>query len=157
MNRFPKFTIRTLLSITLFCAIGIALYLYLNRAYEIAEIPRPNSGEFSTAEATRLLPESLKRCAGINGQHDIVQNWDNEFRIRVHVFRDGRIRVTDWGGNESFGIIALEDSMVNFPRWGGATNALMTSDTDGWATPEKKQVIERLFQPAWQIYVVNGG
>ncbi len=157
MERFSKFTIRSLMLVMFLSALGTVLYLYLNPKYEIALIPRPNSGEFSTTEATRLLPACLEKCVGISARHEIVRNFDNDFRVRVHVFRDGRIRVTDWGQNESYGILALEDSMVNFPRWGGATNALMTSDTDGWDTPEKKQVVDRLFQPAWQIYVVNGG
>ena len=156
MNRLPKFTIRTLFVVTLLSAVGVTTYLILNPAYKVAEIPRPNSGEFSTAEATRLLPASLEKCVGIDGEHDIVQISDNGYRLRVHVFRDGRIRVTDWVNNKSYGILALENAMVNFPRWGGAANALMTSDTDGWDTTEKKQVIERLFQPAWQIHVVNG-
>ena len=141
----------------LLSALGTVLYLYLNPKYKIALIPRPNSGEFTTAEAPRLLPYHLEKCSGISNRHELVKNANNRFRVLVHVFRDGGIRVVDSWQNGSYGIPALEQSMVNFPRWGGTTSVLITADTDGWDTPEKKQVIDRLFQPAWEIYVVNGG
>ena len=136
-------------------AAGTVIYLYLNPNYQVIAVPRPNSGEYTSSEATKLLGTYLENCSAISGEHNITRNWNDTLKLRVHVMRDGSIRVVDSGGNESYGILALENAMINFPRWGGATGALMTSDTDGWQSPEKQQVIDRLFQPAWQIYVVK--
>jgi len=133
------------------------LYRNLNPTYRVVEIPRPGSAKYSNAEANALLTSRLQSCTAINAEHEIAKTWNSGFGMRVHVPRVGQIRVLDWNLNESRGIRAMEDAMVESPRYLGVIHVLITADTDGWVSPEKKQVLDRLLQPACQVYVVNGG
>ena len=158
MNKRFQISIRFILVATAVCAFATLVWLKVNRKYTVYEVPRPNSGTFSTAQATALLPKAMKRSTGIGHQHDMVQGWNGPTQsIRVHVQRDGTVRTTDFFNDEHFGLDAIQQSIDSVPRWGNAVSVLLTSDTDGWDDlQEKRDVLNVLFTPSVQIYVVDG-
>ena len=168
MQLHPKFSIRFLIALTLLCAVGVAIWLAIHRTYVVVEIPRPNSGAYSSPEARKLLPGFLNKTAGINPDNEIIQNWKGRTQsVHVHVDRDGGIRSICVGieylsggpipefHTARLGLDGLETTMAMQPRWGNQLSVLMTSDTDGWHGPAKQSVIDTLFTPGVQIYTVN--
>ena len=168
MQLHPKFSIRFLIALTLLCAVGVAIWLAIHRTYVVVEIPRPNSGAYSSPEAKKLLPGFLNKTAGINPDNEIIQNWKGRTQsVHVHVDRDGGIRSICVGieylsggpipefHTARLGLDGLETTMGMQPRWGNQLSVLMTSDTDGWHGPAKQSVIDTLFTPSVQIYTVN--
>src|SRR5438874_8677999 len=52
----------------------------------IIAIPRPNSGTYTTAEATTLLPKTIERSRAIDPKTHLVAQWKNPTHgFRVHV------------------------------------------------------------------------
>ncbi len=158
MNKRLQFSIWTILVVTAICAVSMLVGLQFNQGYTIYEVPRPNSGTFSTAEAAALLPKSMERSAGIERQHELIQQWTGPTQsIKVHIQRDGTIRTIDFYNKEHFGFDAIQKSIDGVPRWGNAVSVLLTSDTNGWNDlQQKREVLEVLFTPGIQIYVVKG-
>ena len=158
LDPMANFSIRTLLIATLVAAVLVATFLYVNRSYSVSGIPRPNSGGYSTTQAAKLLPELLAKSSGIKSDHSLISNWQGPTQsIRVHVDRDGTIRTTNYFGETHTGLQSVTAAIDGVPRFGNYVSVLLTSDSDGWDTPEKQCVIDVLFIPGVQIYVVNGG
>ena len=72
MNRFTKYSIRTLLFASFVSAIGVAVYDHFSRSYVVVKVARPNSGAYSQKEASKLLDECLERTRGIPANHDVI-------------------------------------------------------------------------------------
>ena len=164
MNRKPRFTIRLLLAATLLSAISVVAYLWWNTELEIAELPRPNSGTFTTSDANKLRPEYLSQTVGIRPDHELIQNWKNPyFGFRVHLGKNGTISVTDQFGTTSTGQKSLDDAreLMYSMLMGNPGGVLITSDTDGLEKQNELDLVDSLFEPAVQIFIVrekpNGG
>ena len=139
-------------------AISVVAYRWWNTELEIAELPRPNSGTFTTSEASRLRPEYLSQAVGIQHDHGLIQNWKNPyFGFRVHLSKNGTITVTDQFGTTSTGQKSLDDArelMYSMLR-GNPGGVLITSDTDGWGRRAELDLVDSLFEPAIQIFIVR--
>ena len=123
----------------------------------IIAVPRPNSGEFTTGQATKLLPEFLERSAPILATDDIITKWKSPTQgIRVHVNADETVEVVNYVGTKAVGADTINDALDSTMTFGNARSVLLTSDNAGWETPMKRQVVTLLFQPSVQIYIVVG-
>ena len=158
MNQKPKFTIRFLLITTMLSAILVVAYDWWNTELEIVELPRPNSGVFTANDANRLRPQYLAQAVGIRSGHQLIQNWKNPYiGFHVHLGRNGTVTVTDSFGTTSTGQKSLEDacefmySMLD----GNPGGVLITSDTDGWEQQSELDLVDSLFEPAVQIFIVR--
>lgn len=183
MNRNTKLSIRTLCFATFVSAIGVAVCDHFNRSYVVVELPRPNSGTHSHAEASALLHERLAQTRGIPENHDVIQQWNNPYiGFRVHIDANGAITVTDPFEHRASGI----EPIVNIDNRGTVTfnqaysksadgmqsirdsreltkslldgnpgGVLVTSETSGWAMPRERAIIDCLFDSSIQIFVVQ--
>ena len=164
MNRAPKFTIRFLLVATFLSAVLMVAYRWWNIELEIVELPRPNSGTFSTIAATQLRPEFLSQAVGISPEHALIKNWKNPyFGFHVHVAKNGTLVVTDQFGITSTGRKSFDDAreLMFSMLEGNPGGVLITSDTDEWDDQNELALVDSLFEPAIQIFIVrqkqNGG
>ncbi len=67
----------------------------------IVAVPRPNSGRYSTEEATQLLPEFLERSTPILPTDPIVTRWESPTQgIRVHVTANDTVEIIDYLGRK---------------------------------------------------------
>ena len=182
MNRFTKYSIRTLLFASFVSAIGVAVYDHFSRSYVVVKVARPNSGAYSQKEASKLLDECLERTRGIPANHDVIQQWNNPYiGFRVHIDKHGEITVTDplrnpvsetelvhidnrWTitANDALlsrvdGLQAMRDSrdITISLLDGNPGGVLVTSETSGFATPRKRAIIDCLFDSSIQIFVVQ--
>ena len=157
MNHQKTFTIAGLMFFTFVTSIAVVAWLKINTTYIAIEVPRPNSGTYSTAEAQRLLPANLKKAKRISAGHAFIENWKGPTQsIRVHVTRRGKIETTDFFGNKQTGMTGLQKSISNVPIYGNALSVLLTSDSDGWDDSNlKRAVAKTLFVPSIQIYLVD--
>lgn len=122
----------------------------------IFEVPRPNSGRFSTEEATALMPEAFQRSAAIQKSDPIVTNWKAPTQsIRIHLTADETVEIVDFFGMEQVGVDSIDAAIASTCTDGNASSVLLTSETEGWDSPTKKAIIEILFQPSVQIYLVG--
>ena len=153
-----SFSTRSLLAATLTVAICVVIYQRYSRSLVIVELPRPNSGAFTTKEATELLDATLSKTVGLPLNHVLIQEWNNPYvGFHVHIDKNGDITVVDFFGKQKHGWKSfLEARYLTHAMIGGNPGGvLMTSDTDGWDSPEKRMVVESLFEPAIQIFIVN--
>ena len=125
----------------------------------IIEVPRPNSGTYTTEKAAQLLPTVLAKSTGINPQNELVVGWKNPTHgFRVHVDSENNITVHDYFGKEATGMdglnaaLELSTAMLH----GNPLSVLLTADADGWNTETNRKIIEKLFQPSIQLYVMVG-
>ena len=124
----------------------------------IYAVPRPNSGKFSTEEAKALLPQFLKRSIPILKTDTIVTKWESPTQgIRIHVAVDDTIEIIDYLGRNLIGLDSIDDALDSTMTYGNEQSVLLTSETDNWDSPDKKAVIDALFQPSVQIYLVGNG
>ena len=158
MNGKPRFTIRFLLVATMLAAISVAAYRLWNIELEIAELPRPNSGTFTIADAKKLRPEFLAQAVGVRQDHELIKNWRNPyFGFHVHVARDGAITVADQFGSKKTGRKAFNDAreLMDSMLMGNPGGVLITSETAGWAQPKKMALVDSLFEPSVQVFFVR--
>jgi len=148
MRRF-RFTIASLMVLTIFAAVATTVWLRFNRSHVIFEVPSP--------AAPAALKRALAQTSGIRHTHELVQDWNGPTQsIRVHVDRQGKIRITGFAGEQQTGMSALQPSIDNIPRWGNAVSVLITSDTDGWEDlPEKRNVVRALSVAGVRIYALR--
>lgn len=124
---------------------------------EVVQVPRPNSGTYSTKRAEELLPSVLASSVGVDPRSELVIGWINPTHgIRVHLSSEGKITTQDWLGEESTGLAAFEDALDNRsgPLLGNPVSVLLTADSDGWNTPIGQEIVSTLFRPSIQLYVV---
>ena len=164
MSRQPQFTIRLLLVATFLSAVVLVAYRLWDIELEIVELPRPNSGTFTTTVATQLRPEFLSQAVGISPDHALLKNWKNPyFGFHVHVAKDGTFLVTDQFGATPTGHRSFDDAreLMFSMLEGKPGGVLITSDTDGWDDQNELALVDSLFGPAVQIFFVrqkpNGG
>jgi len=122
----------------------------------ILAVPRPNSGKFSTEDATALLPQFLQRSMPIQKTDTIVTQWKSPTQgIRIHVAADDTVEIIDYLGRNLTGIDSIDDALDSTMTDGNERSVLLTSETARWESPKKKAIIEILFQPSIQIYLVG--
>ena len=122
----------------------------------IFAVPRPNSGKFSTDEATKLLPQFLQRSTPIQKNDTIVTQWESPTQgIRIHVTADDTVEIIDYLGRKLTGIDSIDCALNSTMTDGNERSVLLTSDIAGWESPTKRAVIDILFQPSVQIYLVG--
>lgn len=121
-------------------------------------VPRPNSGKFSSGEATALLPQFLKRSTPILKTDPIVIKWESPTQgIRIHVTADDTIEIIDYLGRNLTGIDSIDGALDSTMTYGNERSVLLTTEIGDWKSPAKKAIIDILFQPSVQIYLVGDG
>lgn len=124
----------------------------------IFAVPRPNSGKFSSEEALALLPQFLERSIPTLKTNTIVTTWESPTQgIRVHVTVDDTVEVIDYLGRNLTGLDSIDGALDSTITYGNERSVLLTSETDSWDSPNKKALIEVLFQPSVQLYLVGNG
>jgi hypothetical protein len=124
----------------------------------LIEVPRPNSGTYTTEEATTLLPKTMARTRAVDPSSTLVAGWKNPTHgFRVHVSANNDIETVNCFGEKQSGMdgltsaLALSESMLH----GNPLSVLLTSETDGWQTDEKQQILQTLFRPWIQLYILT--
>jgi hypothetical protein len=128
------------------------------RKLTITEIPRPNSGTYTTAEATTLLPKTMARSRAVDSHNALVAGWKNPTHgFRVHVTANNDIETVNFFGEMQSGMRGLTSALElsEGMQYGNPLSVLLTSETDGWQTDKKQQILERLFRPSIQLYIVT--
>ena len=127
-----------------------------NTDLSIFAVPRPNSGKFSTEEATALLPQFLQGSMPIQKTDTLVTKWESPTQgIRVHITKDDNVEIIDYLGQNVTGAGSINAALDSTMTYGNERSVLLTSETAGWESPTKKSVIEILFQPSVQIYLIG--
>jgi hypothetical protein len=122
----------------------------------IFAVPRPNSGTFSTDEATTLLPQFLQRSTPIQKTDKTVTQWQPPTQgIRIHVTADETVEIIDYLGRNLTGLDSVNDALDSTMTHGNQRSVLLTSEVAGWDSATKKALIDILFQPSVQIYLVG--
>jgi hypothetical protein len=124
----------------------------------ITEIPRPNSGTYTTEEATTLLPKTIARSRAIDASSALVAGWNNPTHgFRVHVTTKNDIETVNFFGEKHSGMDGLKSALElsEAMQHGNPLSVLLTSETDGWQTKTKEQILGMLFQPSIQLYIVT--
>ena len=75
--------------------------------------------------------------------------------IRIHVAADDEVEIIDYFGRNLTGINSIDAALDSTMTMGNEQSVLLTSETAGWESPTKKAIIEILFQPSVQIYLVG--
>ena len=128
------------------------------RDLSIIQVPRPNSGRYTTEEATKLLPSILARSEGIDHDSELITNWKNPTHgFRVYVLPNGTIETRDFFGKTSKGMDGLLAALElgHSMQYGNPLNVLVASTHGGWKTETESRIIELLFQPSIQLYIVG--
>ncbi len=119
-------------------------------------MPRPNSGTFSTDEAITLLPQFLQRSTPIQKTDKIVAQWQSPTQgIRIHVTADETVEIIDYLGRNLTGLDSIDDALDSTMTYGNQRSVLLTSEVAGWDSVTKTALIDILFQPSVQIYLVG--
>lgn len=124
----------------------------------IIEIPRPNSGTYTTEEATTLLPKTIARSRAVDPENALVAEWKNPTHgFRVHVTANNDIETVNFFGKKQSGMDGLTSALKlsEAMQHGNPLSVLLTSETDGWQTDKKNQIVETLFRPSIQLYIVT--
>ena len=129
----------------------------------VVELPRPNSGEFTTKEAEARKLEILS-----NKPTSMLKAWKNPFNgFSIHVHRDDRISVY---GSSGLMILTLEKGEVlerqsgadvkkllkSIPLYGKPTGVLITSDQPLKESKIFRSLLESAFVPSIQLFYTTG-
>src|SRR5262249_51629098 len=116
------------------------------------------SGAYTTAEATALLPKTIARSRAVDPRSALVAGWKNPTHgFRVHVTANHKIETVNFFGTKKSGMDGLTSALElsESMQYGNPLSVLLTSDTDGWQTDTKRQILKRLFKPSIQLYIVT--
>lgn len=121
----------------------------------IIAVPRPNSGRFTTEQAKALLQQFLDRSIPVQKTDPIVTEWKSPTQgIRIHVTADEKVEIVDYFGKDLTRVDSIEAALDSTMTLGNERSVLLTAVTMGWDSPTKASVVEILFQPSVQIYLV---
>ncbi len=129
-----------------------------DKGITVLKIPRPNSGTYTTDRATELLPATLKRSAAVSRDHAIYTKWKNPTHgFRVFIHGDGTIETTNVLNETGKGMEGLKAALElsRAMQDGNPLGALIASETAGWTSETKSAIINMLFQPSIQLYIVG--
>jgi hypothetical protein len=124
----------------------------------VIEVPRPNSGTYTTERATELLPSTLKRSTGVSNDDEIYTKWKNPTHgFRVFVNDDGTIETIDVLNETRPGIDGLKSALElsRSMQFGNPLSVLLASESGGWTEPYKSEIVYMLFQPSIQLYLIG--
>jgi hypothetical protein len=118
----------------------------------VVELPRPNSGQFTFAQA-----EARKSEVYSLAQSGMKPNWENPYMgFSVHITRDDEILV--YGGtfnstrSSKMSLSELDSVLASHPQFGNPLGVLVTCERDPLLSPTFSRVIELLFKPSVQIF-----
>ncbi len=124
----------------------------------VIEVPRPNSGTYTTERATELLPSTLKRSTGVSNDDEIYAKWKNPTHgFRVFVHGDGTLETIKVLDETRPGIDGLKSALElsRSMQYGNPLSVLLASESGGWTEPSKSEIVDMLFQPSIQLYVIG--
>jgi len=103
-----------------------------------------------------MLPQFLQRSMPIEKTDTIVTHWKSPTQgIRIHITKDDNVEIIDYLGQNLTGADSITAALDSTMTKGNERSVLLTSETAGWKSPTRKSVIEILFQPSVQIYLVG--
>jgi hypothetical protein len=138
------------LALALVVVVGCA-----SRQPAVVELPRPNSGPFTDAQA-----EARKSEIYCLAQSGMKTEWKNPYMgFSVHITREDTVVVysgllSDRG---TVSIPQLQVVLTNYHRmqYGNPLGVLITSERDPRSSATLPRVIELLFKPSVQIFYVR--
>jgi hypothetical protein len=128
------------------------------RDLAITEVPRPNSVKYTTEEATKLLPKTMSGCRAVDSKKPLVAGWKNPTHgFRVHVSAKNDIETVNFFGDKLSGMGGLKSALElsEAMQHGNPLSVLLTSETDGWQTDKKQEILRLLFRPSIQLFIVT--
>ena len=145
---------RTVLSTVL--ALAIALFAgCATRQPAVVELPRPNSGTFTLAQA-----EARKSEIYSLSQTGMRPEWKNPYMgFCVHITRDDEVvvygPVLPFTRTGRMSVQELGSVATNHPLYGNPLGVLITSERDPRSSVTLPRVVELLFKPSVQIFYVR--
>jgi len=124
----------------------------------VIEVPRPNSGTYTTEQAEKRLIPALERSVGIASDSLLITDWKNPTHgFRVYVDANGKIHTVDFLDRSSTGMDGLNAALdlSHAMQHGNPLSVLVASETSGWTNETKSKIIKLLFQPSIQLYVIG--
>ena len=119
----------------------------------LVEVPRPNSGTYTTQEAEQLLPEYLARSTGVGTDHPLAKSFQHG--IHVHLNQQDAIQCVDFFGKDASGFSGLTESLDSIIAYGNPRSVLLTSESKGWNSETRRKVVDYLFQPSVQLFILE--
>lgn len=116
------------------------------------ELPRPNSGRFTLAQA-----EARKSEIYSIAQSGTMTDWKNPYMgFGVHITRDDQLVVYGSSSpsmqNGKISLPELESAVLNYPLYGNPLGVLITSERDVGSSATFRRLLELLFKPHVQIF-----
>jgi hypothetical protein len=142
------FSIAFVLAIALFA--GCA-----SRSPTVVELPRPNSGTFTFAQAEARKSEIYSLA-----QSGMKTDWKNPYMgFCVHITRDDEVVVYGsffpFTRSGKMSVQELEKVVTDHPLAGNPLGVLITSERDPHSSAVLPRVAELLFRPSIQIFYVR--
>jgi hypothetical protein len=128
------------------------------RNLTIIEVPRPNSGQHTTEEATKLLPKTMATCRAVDSKNALVAGWkDQPQAFRVHVTAKNEVEVVDRRGFKKSGMDGLKAALElsESTQLSNPISVLLTAETDGWRSDVQQAILKTLFKPSIQLHIVT--
>lgn len=121
------------------------------------ELPRPNSGHFTFAEAEARKSEIFSLMPS-----GVTAGWKNPYMgFAVHITGADEVIVHgstfDFTQGGRMTVPELKKFLAGYPRFGNPTGVLVTCERDPRLSPVFSQVIDVLFHPGVQIFYYKNG
>jgi len=121
-------------------------------SHPVVELPRPNSGTFSFAQAEAKKSEIFSLA-----QSGMQTDWKNPYMgFSVHITREDEVVVYhgtfDFIRSGKMSIVELEGVLTNHPVFGNPLGVLVTCERDPHSSPTFARVVDLLFKPYVQIF-----
>ena len=118
----------------------------------VVELPRPNSGTFSFAQAEARKSEIYSLT-----QSGMKPEWKNPYMgFGVHITREDEVVVygslLPFAQSGKMSVSELESVVTNHPLYGNPLGVLITSERDTHSSATFSRVVELLFKPYAQIF-----
>jgi hypothetical protein len=145
-----RFVFSTVLALVSALVAGCA-----SRQPTMVELPRPNSGTFTFAQAEARKSEIYSLM-----QSGMMPDWKNPYMgFCVHITRDDEIvvygTVLPVTRSGKMSVRELESVVTDHPLFGNPLGVLVTSECDPRSSATLPRVIELLFKPSVQIFYVR--
>jgi uncharacterized protein YpmS len=126
-----------------------------SRPPTVVELPRPNSGTFTFAQAEARKSEIYSLV-----QSGMKSDWKNPYMgFCVHITRDDEVVVYGtffpFTRSGKMSIQELEKVVTDHPLEGNPLGVLITSERDPYSSAVLPRVAELLFRPSIQVFYVR--
>jgi len=116
-------------------------------------IPVPDQ---NSEDAAAQFFQFIERSIPVKNDDPLITEWESPTQgIRIHLTAENKILIVDFFGQNLTGLGSIQDAIESTIAFGNQKSVLLTSETQGWKSPIKKKVVEIIFQPHVQVYLVG--